>query len=183
MWLTLPVGKKNFRDMAVNQVKITDREIFKKHAKTLMVMYSKAPFFDREICEIVETPHENLAEHNLFIIRYLIKKFNLDKPRLVLSSELNIKIQHGTAGLIDIVKNVGGDTYISGQGAKTYLQPKLFEKEGINLVFTDYKPWKYPQIHPGFVENMSIIDAVFNIGWNETTLKLKKVGISKETIG
>lgn len=175
MWLTLPVGKKNFKGVPINEVKIADKEIFKKHSKTLMAMYSKAPYFDTEMCEVVGTPHENLAEHNLFIIKYIIEKLKLNKPKLVLSSELKTDIRQATEGLIDIVKAVGGKVYISGQGAKSYLQPELFKQEKINLVFVDYRPWKYPQIHPGFVENMSVIDVIFNIGNQAVADKLKEV--------
>lgn len=177
MWLTLPVGKKNFKDVPINQVKIADKGIFEKHSKTLMAMYSRAPFFDKEMCEIVETPHKNLAEHNIFIIKYIIEKLKLNKPRLILSSNLKIEIRRATEGLIDIVKAVGGKVYISGQGAKTYIQPELFKKENIDLVFIDYKPWRYPQIHPGFVENMSIIDAIMNIGWRCVTKRLKETRV------
>lgn len=71
-----------------------------------------------------------------------------------------------------------GDKYISGTGAKAYLNKELFKKESVHLSFIDYKPLRYPQIHPRFVENMSIIDAVFNIGWKSTALKLKKTKTS-----
>jgi hypothetical protein len=34
---------------------------------------------------------------------------------------------------------------------------------------------RYMQIHPGFVENMSVVDTVFNIGWKETSSRLREV--------
>jgi len=179
MWLTLPVGKKNFKGVAIKDVKISDQKIFNKHSRTLTVMYSKAQFFDKELCEIVGIPHENLSEHNLFLIKYILDKMKVNKPRLLLASELKIGIRQGTEGLIDIVKAVGGDEYISGLGAKVYLRPELFKKESINLSFMDYKPWRYPQLHPGFVENMSIVDAIMNIGWESTSEKIKETTIQK----
>lgn len=175
MWLTLPVGKKDFKEVSINQVKITDDKIFQKHGKTLKAMYSKAPYFNEEICECIETPHLNLAEHNVFIIKFLINKLNINHPRIILSSDLGITASHQTRGIIDIVKALNGDEYISGTGAKEYIKEDLFRKQSIALSFLDYKPIKYHQIHPGFVENMSILDTIFNLGWEGTALKLKEV--------
>jgi hypothetical protein len=181
IWLTLPVGKRNFARVPINKVKIQDKEIFKKHAKTLRVLYSKAPFFDEKVCEWVETPHCNLSEHNFFLIEQIIRNMNIKQPRIVFSSDLKVSQSYGTQALINIIKALGGDEYISGSGAKAYLEEYLFQKENIKLFYLDYKPLKYPQIHPGFVENMSIIDAIFNIGWTATALKLKETKIIKVT--
>jgi len=174
MWLTLPVGKRNFTGVAIRDVSILDKGVFSKHSKTLKVMYLKAPFFDEKICEIVKIPHKNLAEHNIFIIRYLLNKLKISPPRIVFASELGIPIRHSTQGLVDIVKALKGDEYISGTGAKAYINQELFRKESIGLSFIDYKPLQYPQIHPGFVENMSIVDTIFNIGWENAASKLKE---------
>ncbi len=174
IWLTLPVGKKNFKGVDIKHVKITDKNVFNKHSRTLTAMYSRAPFFDKEVCEIIETPHEYLSEHNVFIIRYLLKKLRIDHPRIILASELGISISPGTQGLIDIVKFLGGDEYLSGIGAREYLDQRLFKQESISLSFLDYKPWRYNQVHPGFVENMSIVDAIFCIGFEEAASKLKE---------
>jgi len=174
LWLTLPVGKRNFKDTNINNVRIPDKTIFDEHGKTLETMYSKAPFFDEEIFEVLKIPHENLAEHNTFILGYLLSRLKTNRPRIILASELGIATRHGNEGLIDILREVGGDEYISGKGAFSYIKPELFEKESIDLTFLDYKPWKYPQIHPGFVENMSLVDAILNIGWDSTAMKLKE---------
>ncbi|MEM2507018.1 MAG: WbqC family protein [Nitrososphaeria archaeon] len=179
MWLTLPVGKQNFKGIQIKDVKIKDEQVFGKHHKTLHAMYSKAPFFDVEICEVINTPHRHLAEHNLYIIEFLRKKLRINHTKIVLSSELNVTIRQGTQGLIDIVRAVKGDEYISGVGARSYLQYDEFQKEKIKLSISDFQPWIYKQMHPGFVENMSIIDAIFNIGWENATLKLKQTKVSR----
>jgi hypothetical protein len=174
IWLTLPVGKRNFKGVPINQVEIRDKDVFERHSRILRTMYSKAPFFDERICEWVRTPHQNLAEHNFFLIERLVENLNMKCPKIVFSSELNIPFRsRKTQALIDIIKAVKGDEYISGSGAKNYLEEHLFQQENINLAYLNYEPIKYPQIHPGFVENMSVIDAIFNIGWEETIQKIK----------
>jgi hypothetical protein len=168
------VGKKNFKEVPINHVEIPDKEIFRKHVRTLRALYSKAPFFDEKICEWVRTPHQNLAEHNFFLIERLIENLNIKCPKILFSSELTVPYgSRRTQALIDIIKALKGDEYISGSGAKNYLEEHLFQRENITLAYLNYEPIKYPQIHPGFVENMSVIDAIFNIGWEETARKIK----------
>jgi len=174
MWLTLPVGKKDFRSASINEIKIKDNEIFDKHCKTIKMTYARAPHFDEEVCKLVDIGHESLAEHNTFLIRFFLNRLGIN-PKLICASELNIPIRAGTEGIIDIVKALDGVEYISGLGAKTYINEELFKEESIGISYIAYKPIVYSQIHPGFVENMSAIDAVFNLGWRETSLKLKNV--------
>jgi hypothetical protein len=180
IWLTLPVGKKDFKGVAIDHVRIVDERVFQRHSRTLKVTYNRAPFFDEKICEWIETSHENLAEHNVFMIKSLLGELGINRPRIVLSSELGVAIGHETQGIIDIVKALDGDEYISGIGAKAYLDESLLTRELITLSFLDYKPLKYPQIHPGFVENMSVVDIIFNIGWKDTASKLKQVKTLKK---
>lgn len=181
MWLTLPVGKRNFRGVPINKVRIKDSEIFCKHGKIIRTMYSKAPFFDDEVCQKVAVGHGLLSEHNLFLLDFLLRRLHINQPKIILSSTFNVPVRQGTFGIIDIVKALNADWYISGIGAKSYLKSEIFKKESVKLSFVDYNPLKYTQIHPGFVENMSIIDTIFNIGWSETSSRLTNVSLkSKE---
>jgi len=72
------------------------------------------------------------------------------------------------------VKALEGDEYVSETGAKAYVNQELFIKVSIGFSFIDYEPSQHLQIHSGFVENMSIIDTVFNIGCKNTAIKLKE---------
>ncbi|MCJ7635391.1 WbqC family protein [Candidatus Bathyarchaeota archaeon] len=168
IWLTLPVGKRNFKGIAINQIEIAKDKVFKNHSKTIRSMYSKAPFFDDEVCQCIATPHKNLADHNVFIIHFLVEKLRLRHPEIVLSSRLDISGKHGTEGILEITKALGGDEYVSGAGGKAYLEEHLFKKESIKLSFLNYQTLRYKQIQQGFLENMSIVDPIFNMGWKQT---------------
>jgi len=176
MWLTLPVGKKKYEGVPISEVRIKDDAIFKQHRKTIETMYSRAPFFNKELCDSVGIGHEFLCEHNTFLIGYIFEKLGV-KPKVVHASKLDIPIRRGTAGIVDIVKVLNGTEYISGLGAKTYLEEELFKKESIDLSYIEFQPIRYAQMHPGFVENLSIIDAVFNMGWKEVASALKNTSI------
>ena len=62
------------------------------------------------------------------------------------------------------MKAVHGDVYLSGVGGYNYLDVSLFEKEGIKVVFQNFKHPVYKQRFPRFVPNMAAIDLLFNIG-------------------
>jgi len=178
IWLTLPVGKKKYEGVPISEVRIKDDTIFDKHRKTIEGMYSRAPFFDQELCDYVSTGHEFLAEHNISLIKCILQKLDIE-PKLVCSSKLEIPRRCGTAGIIDIVKALNGTEYISGLGAKTYLEEEKFQRESINLYYANYQSIRYTQLHPGFVENLSIIDAAFNISWKALALKLKNTEVQR----
>ena len=108
-------------------------------------------------------------------IDYLIKKFNLTSAeiedfykvefdldkKIVYSSGFGFKSKR-TQRIIDTVRAVGGDIYLSGSGGRNYLDTSLFKD--IKLEFQDFKHPVYRQCYQGFVPNMSAIDALFNVG-------------------
>jgi hypothetical protein len=168
IWLTLPVGKKNFKNVCIKDIQITDTSIFEKHQRTLTSLYSKAPFFDEKLCSKIGEKHKNLAEHNFSLISFFINNLYIKKPKIVFSSEFAVNGK-STQAIISLIKSLGGTEYISGVGGRGYLEENLFEKNNIKLSYINYKPLTYTQIHPGFVENVSIVDAIFNIGWKKTS--------------
>ena len=68
--------------------------------------------------------NSNLVDINLNSINYCRQKLNIDTP-LVLSSTLNIKTK-GSQKLSDICNKLNATEYISGQGAKKYLDESIF---------------------------------------------------------
>jgi len=69
-----------------------------------------------------------------------------------------------TNRLVEIVKTVGGDIYLSGSGGKNYMDVSLFKKAGIGVKYQDFKHPIYSQRYLGFEPNMAAIDALFNVG-------------------
>jgi hypothetical protein len=44
------------------------------------------------------------------------------------------------------------------------LEIEKFDREGIRVVFQDYHHPVYPQVYPGFVSHLSVIDLILNCG-------------------
>jgi len=59
-------------------------------------------------------------------------------------------------------KKAGGDVYISGNGAKNYQKEEDFDKNGIRLMYSDFKNQPYPQLYGKFISGLSVVDFLFN---------------------
>ena len=66
--------------------------------------------------------------------------------------------------MLDIVKAEQGDAYITGHGAKKYLDHELFESSAIDVEYMDYMLRRYPQLHGSFTSYVSVIDLIANMG-------------------
>jgi hypothetical protein len=69
-----------------------------------------------------------------------------------------------------IVKELGGDTYITGHGAARYLDHARFESDGVRVEYMDYQCTPYPQLHGEFTPYVTGLDAVANCGRDGATL-------------
>jgi len=164
IWLTIPV-RYSFGDN-INVVKIANPAILKKHWRSILANYSKAPFFEKykkQFEEIYSKNWENLCELNVELIRMCAKILGI-KTKIILASELMDLKTKGPQALLDMLKEIGASKYISGVDGKKYLDLKEFEKENIDVVFQDYKYPEYNQVYKGFEPYMCIIDLIFNEG-------------------
>lgn len=167
-WLTVPVlGKSKLPE--IREVLIDEGQPWRrKHLQTLRAAYQKAPFFMPvfEALEDIyrsETPY--LIDLNVSLIQLAINFMGI-KTKLVKSSDLNIDYQNGGDHLLAIVKAIGANTYLTGegQGSRRYVIEENFEKAGISVLYQNFKHPIYPQRGPGFIPNLSIIDLLFNEG-------------------
>ena len=69
--------------------------------------------------------------------------------------------------ILNICKKVGATTYISGIGAKDYLDQSDFETNGIELIIEPpILPKKYDQAYKNtdFLNDLSVVDIIMNCG-------------------
>lgn len=59
----------------------------------------------------------------------------------------------------------GCNTYYSGTGGKAYNDEQMYSNAGIKIIYSDYKPLHYKQQGHEFIENLSVIDYLFNCGF------------------
>ena len=112
---------------------------------------------------------------NIEIIKFISNKINIGS-NFICSSDFNFK-EKRTHKIIKILNKLNAKEYISPIGAKQYLIEDNFnELSEIKLLFNDYTPNMYNQMHlKKFIENLSIIDVIANLGWKNTEDYVKSI--------
>ena len=181
MWLTVPV-EHNGRRQSIGETKIAERNgclWLRRHFETLQACYARAPFwtdysgFFEQTCQ---HKWRMLLDLNLFLIENL-RRFLGVGTRLVKASSLEAAGKN-TELIVAQCKELGADVYLSGDGARGYLDVEQFREEGIELRFQDFRHPVYRQVHGGFVPNLSVVDYLFCAGgkmWE--TCDLPKVAV------
>lgn len=165
-WLTIPVG--GHLDELICEIQIKDRLWAKKHWKSIVQYYSKAPYFEtyKDFFQFVYLDKEwdSLSELNQFLITSISSDF------LGIKTEFRDSRQYRAKGekvdrLLDLLQKAGADIYISGPSAKAYIDEKRFEDARIKLIYKNYSDYpEYPQFFPPFNHYVSIIDLLFHTG-------------------
>ena len=165
-WLTVPVYSKTRFVQAINEVEINnDSRWTEKHWKTIYLNYKKAPYF-ADFADFFEDVYTRswtkLIHLNEEIIRYLFKMLKIN-IKIHKSSELNIKGKK-TDLVIDLCKHLNASAYLSGEGAKEYINESTFLDAKLKSYFREIKHPIYERQFKPFEPYMSIIDLLFNYG-------------------
>jgi hypothetical protein len=142
-----------------------------KQVKTISQSYIKHKFFSdlNELLDFfLKLNLNNLSELNIAIIRFISEKLNIKKS-FFFSSEFNIN-EIRTNKIVKILAILKAKEYITPLGAEKYLMEDNFKKlTEVKLVFNNFKASKYNQKYQEtFIENLSIIDVIANLGWINT---------------
>lgn len=166
-WLTVPLRDQH-RGQHIDEVLVDNRLDWRsQHRDALRQAYLKAPFRD-EMLELVDQvfslPVTTLADVSKASILKLAEYFGvIDHCRLVDSKVLGV-CGSSSQRLHDIVLALGGAVYLTGHGARNYLDHVLFEKSGIEVKYMQYKCIPYPQLHGEFTPYVTALDLVANCG-------------------
>lgn len=69
-----------------------------------------------------------------------------------------------TERIAQVCAAVGADTYLSGPGAKAYLDEAALSARGIRVAWQAFAHPVYPQRYAGFEPNMAVLDLLANCG-------------------
>ena len=165
--LTIPV----FHSLSVNinEIKISDKRILKKHWQTIEMNYKKSSFYS-ELVEglnkIYTTEYELLCDLNIDLIQFYLDYLNI-KTKIVKSSSLQKEGEKSDL-VLSICKTLNASTYLTGTGGLDYLKQVEFTDNKIMISKSDYNLKEYKQINNNtdFIPHLSIMDLVFNEGKN-----------------
>jgi hypothetical protein len=179
-WLSLPVGQNyrmKCRDVYVN---LPDNLYVDKIIKTIELSYAKSKFFNNEWSELhyaLKQPlisSSNLIDINLTIIKNILQVLGLAMPKIYLASTLTDNCDDPTERIISICKVLNSKSVIVGKGMSLMVHDwRKIASEGVNLYMQDYLDRhpvydQYRRKRAGFQRGLSIIDAIFNVGRNNT---------------
>lgn len=169
--LSVPVKKENEGFMKYNEAKIDYLQNWQtKHLKSIQFNYSKAKFFNQyfeEVSRILNKEYTSLGQLNIEFIRFILKEIKIE-TEIILLSEIQGDFGSKNDLIINLCKHFNANVYLSGHGAKAYNDENMYISNKIKLIYTEFINPTYPQIKDNFISNLSILDALFNCGGEET---------------
>lgn len=171
-WLTAPIDR-NFHGLRnINEMNYQKNSQWRqKLIKTIEFNYRKSPFFKEVISTIeplVLNEEESISKYNIRAVKLIANKLNIPSEKFILSSELNFE-GHSNEMLVSIVKALKGSIYMCGGGADGYQNEDVFKNNVISLKRQDFVHPQYEQFNSDFFQpGLSILDALFNVGWDQT---------------
>lgn len=169
----LVVPLKRHSDFAnINELRIChDQNWQKSQINQIFNSYSHSPFFE-SIISLLEgwfeesKQYELLADVNIFTILQLCQLLKIETGH-TLSSQIPLRAQEENYN-IKLVRHFSADIYLSGTGAQKYQQEREYQAAGLELWYSEFYSFlqqhPYPQQQGGFLNGLSILDALFNIG-------------------
>ncbi len=164
-WITLPLRDYHF-GQRIDEVMLDERTDWRgRHREILRQAYRKAAFRD-EMLGVVDRVFaqeaRTVADISRLSMLELAAYFGLS-PRF-LSSE-NLPVPGASSERVcDIVEHLEGTVYITGHGARHYLNHGLFEEKGISVEYMRYERTPYPQLHGDFTPYVTALDLIANCG-------------------
>jgi hypothetical protein len=166
IWLTVPVQVKGRFTQKIQEVETVGTDWAETHWKALARNYREAKGFE-SISEVLRPIYLGqiptmLHEINLRFLTLILKYLEVDTV-ITKSSEFNQFSSDKSHKLLEMCVQAGADVYVSGPSAREYLDLDIFNEMGIDVEWYSYEGYgSYPQQFPGFVQNLSIVDLLFN---------------------
>lgn len=168
-WLTIPV-KKHIRETNIDRVEVDESKPWRKlHRSELVQCYRSTPYFNDMMAVVDEAfsaTATSLADVSRESLMALARYFGLEHKRQFLSSPLLGTPGRSSDRLLAICRKLGASTYVTGHGARNYLDHTLFESNGIDVQYMEYRKLPYPQHYGAFTPFVSGLDLVANCGKN-----------------
>jgi len=138
-----------------------------QHRKSLTASYARAPYF-KQYLPLLESFYDRrdecISEFTIATTVALARELGIRDTRFIRSSELEGIGGVKTSRLIEILRQVGADHYITGPSARDYIAADEFAAAGIDLEYMTYEYPEYPQLYPPYDPQVSVLDLLFMTG-------------------
>lgn len=166
-WLTVPLQDLH-RGQLINEVMIDNRTDWRRsHRDLLRNAYANAPC-KAEMLGLVDKvfsrEYQLLSDLSRTSVMELIRYFDLDNGCSFFDSSTMATPGSSTQRLIDLCLRLNCKTYLTGHGARNYLDHERFEAHAINVAYMNYGLRPYPQSHGAFTPYVTALDLVAHCG-------------------
>ena len=165
--LTIPFNRKNYLRRPFKDLEIIDQSWRVSHLNFIKNGYRKHQYYD-EIFPILDDffacEYPLLIDAVMASMRISLSLFDV-KTQLVYQSNMDYDktLRRGDL-VVSLVRATGASCYLSGTGAKAYLDESLFVGE-LSLQYDYFVHPVYPQGNASdFISGLSCLDALFNLG-------------------
>jgi len=177
--LTVPIKRIKGKTQNINELFPVDNDWKRRYTKRIELAYARCDYYKQErdfIFELINNPTDNHSIYNINFIKEITKRLNIE-TELKISSDMNIiGIKNATDRIIKLAKAVNATQYISGRGGDKYQDHELYKNNGIELIYSNFIDFEYKQYRTDhFIKGLSIIDAIFNIGFENLRLHFEEM--------
>lgn len=179
LYLCVPTTCENGLNTKINEVKTMPITKWKrKHFATIDQNYKKAPYY-KEVIEYLKPYYENdeiyIAKWNIDFISKTCEKIDI-KTKLYISSNYEFEGKKEER-LANMCKHFGCKEYLSQPAAKDYIPEDggKLKENGIKLIYQIYQYPIYNTYDNNYLAYMSIIDTLFNVGFDKAYDLIKGV--------
>ena len=182
LYLSISRKKKKGEQLyLIKDTKVNDLSRWReKHIKSIETAYKKTDFFHDVfpfIESLINTKTINLSEFNMCIIRSIAERIGITKEFFIsstLSGIEGIKDQR----VVIICKAIDCNAYLSPTGAAEYIDREKpageFLENNITLYYHNYQHPAYKQLYGDFLPYMSVVDLLFNEGFENSLTIIRK---------
>lgn len=175
--LTLPLVKKGRFGQALCDSVLADRSATRRHWRSITMRYGKAPYFGHyrsDLRSILDREWSSMTPLCGTLVTFFMSCLSVHVP-VVTSSSLGVTSRRTTL-LADLCEMHDCDTLITGSGASQYLDLPLLAARGIRHRPDGFNHPQYPQVLPGFVSHLSVLDLLMHMGPQAHELLVASVG-------
>lgn len=167
-WLTIPLQDLRL-GQAIRDVRVDERKNWRRqHLDQLKGAYARAPHA-ADMIRLVESVFDHdctrLGELTYRSMQAVLDYFPALRESRTFLDVASLDVPgSSTRRVLDICKHLGARGYLTGHGARHYLEHPLFDAEGVDVRYIDYTLLPYPQLHGEFTPNVSVLDLIAHCG-------------------
>ena len=163
-WLTVPLQEHSL-ETTLNQIRPAAHDWPRKHLATLTQSMAGAPF-QSEMMALAEGALQDagsLAQLGARSMEGLANYFDVLPGDIRFASAMGVD-GTGWERVLEICRITGAERYVTGHGARNYLDHEAFEAAGVRVEYLDYEQRAYPQLHGEFIPYVTGLDLAANCG-------------------